>query len=657
MGTYHSAKRLQPFGVVGKPATYSTTAGDLSIQSDAYVQGRDLYLGITTALDSTIYSNSVDATPYFRMTGLGNSTLQLASNAQFFRVYNNTVADAGNTTRDSPAFDFVGHYWDGGASVEMPFLLYNDVFNTTAPRARLRFSSGGYTASIMPTSTGAYFQGGPTTGNICYLKANETDATPYISLTGLGAISFVTGATTTTAFSFNGTTVTQGNAVEILIDSDVMTTGQAFNVLSGPSYATSVFKVDKFGNLVLTNYTAATAGPTHQDSPYIDLFGSYWTGAAASDWKIRLQADVYSDAPPYGQFKISNTPGNETIIRPTADGCRIYGGDATGEILKLYANISDATPYVSITGLGAIQLTNGTNYLSVNPGGTSTTLFGMMYESGGTTKETYNHQFYGGGTVAYNNLYAVLTIQTPHFGTFSKNVIKIDCPNSMSGYPILINECTDDVGTGAAEVFRVEKTGNVVMNTSGTTANSPYLSLVADVGGTSVESRLQTMQGADPYLRISVTDDSATPALVPVFDVHDTVISFVTDNAVDIGATGANRPKDLYLSGNATVGGRILGAKGTDVASANDMTLTSGNYFDVTGAVQINGILITGWTAGSVVVLQFDGAPTVKHNTAASANYASLMLAGAGDFLASAGDTLTLVYDGTYWRETARTVI
>lgn len=117
---------------------------------------------------------------------------------------------------------------------------------------------------------------------------------------------------------------------------------------------------------------------------------------------------------------------------------------------------------------------------------------------------------------------------------------------------------------------------------------------------------------------------------------------------------GTNAPS-YDDSGNVTFNARILGKKASDVASANDITLGDGNYFDITGTTQVNTIAATGWTAGSVVTLQFDASVTVKHNT--SGTGASLLLAGAADFSATADDTLTLVYDGTTWRETARTVI
>lgn len=96
--------------------------------------------------------------------------------------------------------------------------------------------------------------------------------------------------------------------------------------------------------------------------------------------------------------------------------------------------------------------------------------------------------------------------------------------------------------------------------------------------------------------------------------------------------------------------------KGTDVASGADITLgTNGNFFDITGVTTINTISATNWQAGSIIVLQFDGSLTVAHNTAGTG--ASILLAGAANFSATANDTLTLIYDGVTWRELARTAI
>ena len=70
--------------------------------------------------------------------------------------------------------------------------------------------------------------------------------------------------------------------------------------------------------------------------------------------------------------------------------------------------------------------------------------------------------------------------------------------------------------------------------------------------------------------------------------------------------------------------------RGSDVASANNMTLGAGNSFDITGATQINTITSIG--IGTAIRLQFDEALTLNHN----AN--DLVLPGGVDILTQAGD-------------------
>jgi len=86
--------------------------------------------------------------------------------------------------------------------------------------------------------------------------------------------------------------------------------------------------------------------------------------------------------------------------------------------------------------------------------------------------------------------------------------------------------------------------------------------------------------------------------------------------------------------------------KGGDVASAATITPT-GNLFHVTGSVTISAVATTGITAGTSITMIFDATCTVE-------NGASLVLTGAIDYTAAAGDMLTLSYDGTAWKETNR---
>lgn len=103
-----------------------------------------------------------------------------------------------------------------------------------------------------------------------------------------------------------------------------------------------------------------------------------------------------------------------------------------------------------------------------------------------------------------------------------------------------------------------------------------------------------------------------------------------------------------------------VSAQGSAVAAANNLTLDAASgRFQISGATQINLIDSTGFAGGRRISLHFQGSPTVKHNQAASGAFKPVMLSGAGDFVASANDQLTLEYDATdsKWYEVARTVI
>ena len=142
-------------------------------------------------------------------------------------------------------------------------------------------------------------------------------------------------------------------------------------------------------------------------------------------------------------------------------------------------------------------------------------------------------------------------------------------------------------------------------------------------------------------------------------------------NSTAIGYQATATADNQMMFGNASVtanvfhgsistSGRALGAQGAAVASANNLTLgADGNYFQITGATQINLLVSTNWTGGSEVTLKFNSTPTVKHNQGVSGVNKPILLAGAADFVATANDTLSLIYDSTdaVWYETSRAVI
>lgn len=121
--------------------------------------------------------------------------------------------------------------------------------------------------------------------------------------------------------------------------------------------------------------------------------------------------------------------------------------------------------------------------------------------------------------------------------------------------------------------------------------------------------------------------------------------------------TATNGPYSLFVAGgDSRFSGRVLGLLET-VASGTTITLQS-NAAVFTGTTTINHITTTNWIAGSSVTLLFETSLTVTHNAGSPpANTAPILLAGAANFSATANDSLTLMWNGTNWRETARTVI
>lgn len=87
--------------------------------------------------------------------------------------------------------------------------------------------------------------------------------------------------------------------------------------------------------------------------------------------------------------------------------------------------------------------------------------------------------------------------------------------------------------------------------------------------------------------------------------------------------------------------------EGAAIASAATLTLgTDGDVFHVTGATGITAIATP--TRQTIVALVFDSAPTLTHG-------ANLILQGAVNFVAAAGDVLIFLWEGgTVWREINR---
>lgn len=135
--------------------------------------------------------------------------------------------------------------------------------------------------------------------------------------------------------------------------------------------------------------------------------------------------------------------------------------------------------------------------------------------------------------------------------------------------------------------------------------------------------------------------------------------SLIVGGVIDVdGGIAADSAVDSPLA----VQDRLKPSQATNsVTAAGDLTLTEGNTFVIAGTTTINAIDTTDWSDGSQITLLFVSTPTVKHNTAGGGTTAVILLAGSADFVASAGDTLTLILceisPVRAWREIGRAVI
>ena len=97
--------------------------------------------------------------------------------------------------------------------------------------------------------------------------------------------------------------------------------------------------------------------------------------------------------------------------------------------------------------------------------------------------------------------------------------------------------------------------------------------------------------------------------------------------------------------GDGSSGIRGLIGGGAAVASATALPLPTGRVFHVTGTTNITSITSTNFAAGCVITLIFDGVLTFTDGSNLKLN---------GNFVTSADDTITLVYDGSNWYEMCR---
>jgi hypothetical protein len=179
--------------------------------------------------------------------------------------------------------------------------------------------------------------------------------------------------------------------------------------------------------------------------------------------------------------------------------------------------------------------------------------------------------------------------------------VRVDVITPSAGGKVLVSS----IGGGAGEVLNVPATS----------------------AGTKIYTFIAT--AATTYLSFSCQ-----------FDVTCTWDNAHVDLSTDLNPV-------LTIEGPTKLSHRIQGLMGASIASVDDMTLGAGNFFDITGAVTVNGIATAGWQAGSHVFLRaVDG---FDFGSSPGTGFAEVNLNNHGASLYSAAIAL-LLYDGTKWQ-------
>ena len=244
----------------------------------------------------------------------------------------------------------------------------------------------------------------------------------------------------------------------------------------------------------------------------------------------------------------NNTTGGQSITVKTSAGTGITV--PTGRKAHLYVdgtNVIQMFDFVDING-GTID------GATVGAASASTGAFTSLTASGATTLN---------GAVALGDASGDL-ITVP--GTVNSN--------------LLFTDATYDIGA-----------------TGATRPRDLFLSRNLTVGGT-----LTLAGGVNLNGNVTVGDSSAD-----TLTINSTITSnlIFTDNTYDIGASGATRPRSLFLAGNITAAGNQTLAGALTVDSTTDSTSTTTGSIQTDGGVGIAKALFVGTTANIAGVATF----------------------------------------------------
>jgi len=303
--------------------------------------------------------------------------------------------------------------------------------------------------------------------------------------------------------------------------------------------------------------------------------------------------------------------GTRELVVPTIEKQYIVQNNTTGS-QSITVKTSAGTGITVPNGRKAHLYVDGTNVIQ---------MFDFVDINGGTIDGTAI-----GGSSASTG--AFTTLSASGAATFNGAVTLGDAAadlivfNGTVNSHLLFTDNTYDIGASGA-----------------TRPRNLFLAGAATIGGNlSVGGTLTLTGGVNLNGNVTVGDSSAD-----TLTINSTITSnlLFTDNTYDIGASGATRPRNLFLAGNATIGGNTTMTGTLTVDSTTDSTSTITGSIQTDGGLGVAKALFVGTTANIA------GNVTLGGGTANGVAYLD------GSKVLTTGAALT--FDGTTFATTART--
>ena len=538
---------------------------------------------LTAPVIATIVNTGTLTLPTSTDTLIGRNTTDTLTNKTLTNPVIGTIVNTGTLTLPTSTDTLVGRQTTdtltnktiSGASNTLSNIANGSLSNSSIVIGSTTLSLGG----TMTTLAGVTISGASNTlSNIANASLTNSSITINGSTVALGSSVTVT-ATATNALTIgnglSGTSYNGSSAVTIAINTGVTADLSTAQTFSNKTISGSANTLSNIANASLTN-SAITIGSTA-----ISLGATSLTLAGLTSASATTLISTGNQATSVAISAIGHSSGTVTVTTGTAHGL------TTGDT----ASIDGVADY-TFCGVYTVTVTNANVFTY------SQTASGASSSGGFSTKLTGTWGLYAGGT-------GPSLANGPVMINASSQMPALRVTQGGSGFAFIV----EDAANPDTSAFIISNAGDLAINTNKFT--------VAAASGNTVIAGTTSLNGN---------------------------VTFATDATYDIGASGATRPRDLFLSRNLVVGGTLTLAGGVNLngnvtigdASTDTLTINStitsnliftDNTYDIgaSGATRPRNLYLAG-------LLTMGGALTV---TGASNFNGSVTL---GD---ASGDTLT----------------